>query len=107
MQSGTENGNMVADMIAKGLIVPAEVGATWFDAQPAGLSFCQNNLQTADTTARPLRHAQTMCGLPSCLYAVQITIRLLKNAVAQSGKGIVLIDGAFAPALNLSLCHFI
>mmetsp|Transcript_11223 Transcript_11223/g.19675 ORF Transcript_11223/g.19675 Transcript_11223/m.19675 type:complete len:205 (+) Transcript_11223:53-667(+) len=46
VKSGTEDGNMVADMIAKGLIVPAE-----------------------------------------------ITIGLLQSAVAQSGKGCILIDG--------------
>ena len=86
MKSGTPDGNMVADMIKQGQIVPSHVRCPQVHRAP----------RTSRRSPVPVE-VQTVCepswasSLDACI--MQVTISLLEKAMTESGKDSFLIDG--------------
>lgn len=89
VKSGTPEGNMVADMIKQGAIVPAEVG-DWPDAPWLLISRFRGGFG-AEGQGLPL-----VLLTPRRTFVLrwsQVTVGLLKTAMESSGKSKILIDG--------------
>ena len=93
MKSGTPDGNMVAEMIKQGQIVPSHVSRSLQLISPCSLDG-PNGLAPAESPCRGACKecaCSDFCSGPVCLE--QVTISLLDKAMADSGKDRFLIDG--------------
>lgn len=104
MKSGTPDGNMVADMIRQGTIVPSHVSLACKDSAMNGnltSKRLDSGLAIMGAFQLPCTRvrldfksigAQSHCGCTS-LFCEQVTISLLEKAMNESGKKRFLIDG--------------